>query len=193
MENFDIEKLERKNIYKTPEGFFSAAQEQVLQRTLAPAGHIIPLPAQNVLERKNKNSWRYVTAAAIAAVFGAGFFYSTLNEEKEPEVQQAVAVDIEPAQKTEVPIQAALAEAQVTANEKQEVSDLTTSAVTHPTNERHQRLGIAKKEPVKHQPVYNAGYTTEKKADEVISELPKEDVLMLAAEAEPDVYLELYN
>lgn len=82
MKNFDIEKLERKNVYKTPENFFAAMQENVLKQTVhkeiaapvsKPAGRVIPM----------KTNWVYAAAAAIAMIFGITFFMNNNSGNEE--------------------------------------------------------------------------------------------------------------
>ena len=69
MKNLDIEKLERKNIYKTPDGFFEKMQQKVLQ-DVQPIPHIEAKKEGRVV----KMNWVYAAAAAITMFFGITFF-----------------------------------------------------------------------------------------------------------------------
>lgn len=77
MKNFDIEQLQRKNIYKTPDDFFSKMQENVLQKTVQKKT-IIPEKPETKVIRLNTRVW-YSIAASIALILGLGFFINTLS------------------------------------------------------------------------------------------------------------------
>ncbi len=70
MENLDIEKLERKNIYQLQDDVIEKMQEKVLERTL-------PLKQGKII----KLNWIYSAAAAISLLFGLTFFIN--NDQKE--------------------------------------------------------------------------------------------------------------
>ena len=63
MKDFDIEKLKRENIFKTPDGFFEDMQKKVLQETL-------PVKKGNIINLR----WAYSAAAAIALLVGVSTF-----------------------------------------------------------------------------------------------------------------------
>ena len=69
MKNLDIEKLERKNIYKVPDGFFEQMQSQILNKTQ---------PKQNA--KIIKLNWVYAAAAAITLFFGITFVINQNNQ-----------------------------------------------------------------------------------------------------------------
>lgn len=72
MKNLDIEKLERKNIYKVPDGFFEQMQSQILNKTQ---------PKQNA--KIIKLNWVYAAAAAITLFFGITFVINQNNQKEE--------------------------------------------------------------------------------------------------------------
>lgn len=79
MKEFDIEKLNRKNIFKTPDGFFEEMQNKVLQETkTASRGSIVNL------------KWVYGAAAAVALLFGITFFIN-LNSASETQLVSQIA------------------------------------------------------------------------------------------------------
>ncbi|MGA9212632.1 hypothetical protein [Kaistella sp.] len=63
MKEFDIEKLKRENVFKTPDGFFEDVQNKVLQGT-------IPVSQGRII----KLNWVYGAAAAIALFIGVAVF-----------------------------------------------------------------------------------------------------------------------
>lgn len=70
MKNFDIEQLERKNIYKTPDNFFASMQENVLKQAVhGPVKEITRSEAKIIPMRTN---WLYAGAAALALLLGLG-------------------------------------------------------------------------------------------------------------------------
>ncbi len=187
MKNFDVEKLERKNIYKTPDNFFAKVQENVLSQT-----------TEIKQERKEgkviKMNWTYAAAAAVAMIFGVGLF---INQEKEtgifateetapkslssgvmnsesvnkPVIEEAVALqtleeDIITVQKLEQP---------KTVVVEEEVSPKTIAAAK-----------TAKpSEP-------EVSEYSETQIDQIISDFPTADFAVLGNNVEQDVYLDLY-
>lgn len=79
MKNFDIENLERKNIFTTPDNFFDKVQENVLRETV----HLqkdIKIPEAKPA-KVFKLNWVYAAAAAFAMIFGLGYFLNSNNTE----------------------------------------------------------------------------------------------------------------
>ena len=66
MKEFDIEKLKRENIFKTPAGFFEDMQNKVLQE-------VAPVQRGNII----KLNWAYGAAAAIALLIGVSVFFNS--------------------------------------------------------------------------------------------------------------------
>ena len=76
----NIDNLDKKNIYKTPEPFFDKMQNNVLEKTIG--AKVIPLKNNN---KKQKNKlWWY--AAAVLLVAGLGSFLSINMEKNSTEI-----------------------------------------------------------------------------------------------------------
>lgn len=75
MKNFDIEKLERKNFYKTPTNFFEKVQENVLNETVFKENKVVELQPQ----RKQNLNWIYA-AATLVFIFGGLFIFNQYSE-----------------------------------------------------------------------------------------------------------------
>ncbi|MDO4224646.1 MAG: hypothetical protein Q4C75_02000 [Bergeyella zoohelcum] len=73
MKNIDIEQIERKNNYKTPENFFQEMQDNVLRQTIAEKPHQTKI-------YQLKSYWAYGVAASLLLVFGLVFFINQPNE-----------------------------------------------------------------------------------------------------------------
>lgn len=84
MNNFDLEELERKEIYKVSDSFFKEVQENVLQRTIE-----LEKSKEKSLPRKGRIipvsfNWSYA-AAALVALLGLGVILKlNLNPQDEP-------------------------------------------------------------------------------------------------------------
>ncbi|QOW11092.1 hypothetical protein Q73A0000_12360 [Kaistella flava (ex Peng et al. 2021)] len=66
MKDFDIEKLERENVFKMPDGFFEDMQNKVLLET-------VPVKQGKII----KLNWAYGAAAAVALIVGVTVFVNS--------------------------------------------------------------------------------------------------------------------
>ena len=209
MKNFDIENLERKNIFTTPDNFFDKVQENVLRETVHLQKDI------KIAEAKAfKLNWVYAAAAALAMIFGLGYFLNSNNTEVS--VPSTVA-NVEQNKVVEKPSTPAVAPVQ-------SVADLNeTGAVTEPSNQnltfaqtnnpkveaRVQSRNIETEMTPKIVATY-AGPKTEAKTmvktaaitsaapdealmDEVLSSFTYAELKEASKNTEQDVYLDLYN
>ncbi len=179
MKPFDIEKLERKNIFRDQEPDFSAMQQQVLQQVQAP----IPL-------KSRPKVWLYSAAAAVVVLFGLGFLITMPADSSAPQLAQQQP-------ETAAPVRTA-AIATVETPEAQALElleeDLTQVQNTHPT---HSSVSHANYTPAKHkeqpQAAPPAVRKTEQQVDQILAGFTRADLADLANNAEQDVYLDLYN
>lgn len=88
MKNFDIENLERKNIFRTPDHFFDEIQKNVLQET------VYKQDKEVKSGKVFKLNWAYAAAAAMAMIFGITYFIGN-DEEVQPTKTLAVANKVE--------------------------------------------------------------------------------------------------
>lgn len=199
MKNFDIEQLERKNIYKAPEDFFAGMQENVLKQTVRqtqtaetakPEAKIIPM----------KTNWIYVAAAALALLLGVGFFIKNMNAA--PENAQPTAANT---LKTETPItQTEEAEQpQLIASEVQKPEETVTQDLTFEKTEYQ----TVRREPQQVTQVKSFASVTEKPkaapskservkredVDQILTSFTSSELAEMSKDAEMDVYLDLYN
>ncbi|MDY0929852.1 hypothetical protein [Chryseobacterium sp. CFBP8996] len=101
MKDFDLEKLERKNIYKMPDNMFESIQDRVLSKVndfdleKLERKNIYKIPEnmfENIQEKVLseikadqkapifKMNWGYAAAASLALIFGATFMYESNSD-----------------------------------------------------------------------------------------------------------------
>lgn len=182
MKNLDIEKLERKNIYKAPDDFFTQMQMKVLQET-APQkpGKII------------KMNWAYATAAAIALLFGITFFVTQSNGDL-----QSNTIDNQLANSRE-----STGIGSLSANEPKVEARTAYKTLENDLTNVVAENQIENKAPVNVTEQITVKYINPKKAvapqnpevqvDQILANFTSAELADLGKNAEQDVYLDLYN
>ena len=180
MENLDIDKLERKNVYKVPENFFAEMQQKVLAETT-------PKKEAKIF----KLNWAYSAAAAVALIFGISFFVmQNENGVEASKVQNAMAnntsntSDIEKEQqKAEAAIAYKTFEEDLTSvtenNQKEEQGPIAqVSAKTNSESAPNKKEITA---------------TPEVQVDQILANFTSTELAAVAKNTEQDIYLDLYN
>ncbi|MBP7173181.1 MAG: hypothetical protein KBA33_03800 [Cloacibacterium sp.] len=168
----DIEKLERKTPYKTPDNFFEEVQERVLQETV-----------NKKSPKRFSLNFAWATAAAIALVFGLGFFFN-LNKQETPTLvqnttaNQQVTKTLEPAI-TQPNIEPITEEDQIIEEIKTVEQNLTSVTKTNP-NKQQQTITVSDTK-------------SSVNIDELLSSMSQEEISELSRMSEQDIYLDLYN
>lgn len=210
MKEFDIEKLERKNIYTTPENLFDNIQAKVLSGvndfdleklerkniyTVSEnvfediQGHVI----NKIFPRKKapvfKINWAYAAAASLALVFGATFVFS--DDSSLDEAGMAVAYTAssrQPETDTEMAYETLK-------------SDLTSVENDHQITQSQK----SNKSVVQNEPQVKAGNSTAPETGKTVSKqnevqmndyldsFSNSEISELASNSTQDVYLDLYN
>lgn len=178
MKHLDIEQLERKNIYKTPDHFFEKIQENVMKDFSENQNQQKPQ-----IGRKSYGSWWYA-AASLVLLAGAAWVFSSIPSEeannivRNNDVQEAInpPTQIQNTPKPETENYIALA------------NDLTIAA------EAHQK----EKQPatkIKEIPDQRAEitFTGAQQIEQILDVLTAEEIASLAQNTEQDIYLDLYN
>lgn len=180
MKEFDIEKLERKNIYKVPDDMFSSIQERVMNDVKA-----------NKKAPIFKLNWVYAVAASLALIFGVTFVYnSDQNQDttKESGVTEANYAKNDQAPKTESEIAYETLKSdlssventdQIVENKKNRTSEYS------PDNETENITKPQIKKPAPKQ--------TDVKMNEYLDSFSNTEIAELAKNSTEDVYLDLYN
>ena len=181
MENLDIEKLERKNIYKLPDDAFEKMQVNVLQETFPPKkGKII------------KMNWIYSAAAAVTLLFGLSFFINNDPQSTEnvmmgqtsPKEESSVATVSLPIDK-EVKEYNEKNSKELVPENNEEILNTKKSkslAVSNPNEVRTSKSTSNKKIQSAEIPM-----------DQIIASFTSADLADLGKNTEQDIYLDLYN
>ncbi len=180
MKDFDIEKLERKNIYKVPDYLFENIQENVMKDVRA-----------NKKAPVFRLNWGYAAAASLALIFGATFVFNSNNEtSKDSGSTQTAYVANSPEKKTESQI----------AYETLK-SDLTSVESNNQTieSEGNQR-SLAKENKTekistgtKIQTMKPVSKENENQMNAYLDSFTNSEISELASNSTQDVYLDLYN
>lgn len=182
MKDLDIEKLERQNIYKVPEGFFDEMQQNVFQKiTPHKTGKIIKL------------NWAYSAAAAIALLFGITFFINQNNKDAQTENQKITSVEME-SKSTNTNVQSAQPKKEAVVAYQTLEKDLTNAVATNQKeNTDLNTVNVSNKGINEKQDIVSANPNTEKQVDQILANFSSAELADLGKNTEQDVYLDLYN
>lgn len=182
MKEFDIEKLERKNIYTVPENLFENIQERVMNDIK---------PEQKASAPVFKLNWMYAAAASLALIFGVTFIFNSNNgsEDNSPNSKEAYANH-----KGEATTEGELAyetlkrdltsienNNQIVGNQKNNTSFTVKSE------------GGSEKETVSQKTVKPVTKKEETRMNEYLDSFSNSEIAELASNSTQDVYLDLYN
>lgn len=176
MKEFDIEKLERKNIYKVPDNLFENIQGKVMSEVKT--------------EKKApiiKMNWVYAVAAAIALIFGITFVVNPGNDSTENAANSANTYASNDNQaKTESELAYETLKADLTSvennNQKVENQESKNTAFTQETPTEKVTTAV---KPVSKQ--------EETQMNEYLDSFTNSEISELASNSTQDVYLDLYN
>lgn len=210
MKEFDIEKLERKNIYTVPEDLFENLQGRVLsglkteidlekleRKNIYAVSENVYEDVQNqvinkLFPRKKapvfKLNWAYSAAAAIALIFGATFVFNMNNETDDIQNSNAsyVANSDEPKKESEVAYETLKSDLTSVENNNQKTTDQSESK------------SFAREESDKVQKtvtpaVQSVSKKEESQMNDYLDSFSNSEISELASNSTQDVYLDLYN
>lgn len=208
MKEFDIEKLERKNIYTVPENLFENIQGKVLsglndfdlekleRKNIYTVSENMYDDVQNhvinkVISRKQapvfRLNWAYAVAASLALIFGATFVFTSDNEATKANGDENVTYAVnEPKTESEIAYETLQSDLTSVENNDQKVEA------------QNDNKSIAKKETGKQQkteaqPVKSASKKQETQMNEYLDSFTSSEISELASNSTQDVYLDLYN
>ncbi len=170
MKNLDIEKLERKNIYKVPDGFFEQMQSQILNKTQ---------PKQNA--KIIKLNWVYAAAAAITLFFGITF---VINQNNQEEVMTQVSNGEN---------KGATNSLSTNKMENKETVALRILEEDLPANQKENEkpITIAEKQPKRENKIIPQN--TEIQVEQILANFTSAELADVGKNTEQDIYLDLYN
>ncbi|MCS3867482.1 hypothetical protein J3D55_000398 [Chryseobacterium ginsenosidimutans] len=210
MKDFDLEKLERKNIYKVPENLFENIQGKVLSGLndfdleKLERKNIYTVPEnlfeniqenvlKNVLPAKKapifKMNWAYAAAASLALIFGATFVFNN-DHANGTENSQAEYTSNTSETKTEGEIAYETLKSDLTSveNNNQTVENQIDDKSYAQDNGAGKAITETKAETVK--PVKKQN---EAQVNEYLDSFSNSEISELASNSTQDVYLDLYN
>ncbi|NML58300.1 hypothetical protein [Chryseobacterium cheonjiense] len=209
MKEFDIEKLERKNIYTVPENLFENIQGKVIsglnefdlekleRKNIFRVSESMYEDVQNhvvskVILRKRapifKLNWAYAAAASLALIFGATFVYNSANEATKENSSSKVAYvanTTEPKTESEIAYETLQSDLTSVKNNDQTVvnqSDNKVFAQEKPKKERKTAVQAVK-----------STKKQETRMNEYLDSFTSSEISELASNSTQDVYLDLYN
>jgi len=209
MKDFDLEKLERKNIYSFPENMFENIQDKVLsgveefdleqlerKNIYQVSDNIFENVQANVMnavsEKRNapifKLNWAYAAAASLALIFGSAFLYNSYPDSKENNTSEANIASHIPEPKKESEIAYETLQSDLTSVEK--------NNQTIDSQENQQIKAVAyvpEKTDAKPQTVKPVSKKAEAQMTEYLDSFSNSEIAELANNSTQDVYLDLYN
>lgn len=192
MKNFDIEKLERKNIYTAPDNFFEKMQNNVIEKAIRNQPQIEEVSRTS--GKVVKMNWWYAAAASVAVIFGTLFF---MNGEG-AQANTAIATNNAPAKNIET-LSAELENVDQTPKETSENYKLLVSDIEEvEKNESaptQNNVAITKVSPAKATKIEKSTPNVvqkEKQIEQMLEGLSEADISALAKNADQDIYLDLY-
>jgi len=208
MKEFDIEKLERKNIYTVPENLFENIQGKVLsglndfdlekleRKNIYTVSENMYDDVQNhvinkVISRRQapvfRLNWAYAVAASLALIFGATFVFTSDNEATKANGDENVAYAVnEPKTESEIAYETLQSDLTSVENNDQKV-------VAQNDNKSIAKKETGKQQKTEAQPVKSASKKQETQMNEYLDSFTSSEISELASNSTQDVYLDLYN
>lgn len=177
MKEFDIEKLERKNIYKVPDDLFANIQSHVMNEVKA-----------NKKAPVFKLNWMYAAAASLALLFGVTYVFNSDNDSFKDGLNSKTYAVNEKQPKTESERAYETLEADLTSveNNNQTVSNQKSKTASYPSKTGNENVAAPK--------TIQAGTKKEEtKMNEYLDSFSNSEISELASNSTQDVYLDLYN
>ena len=180
MKEFDIEKLKRENIFKTPDGFFEDMQKKVLQET-------IPVKQGKVI----KLNWAYSAAAAVALLVGVSVVMNSDPAVEGQSMTQIVPLDDRPATYT---LSEVKPETQEVVALKILEEDLTSVAQIHQTRSTEpSNISTNRSASFANKKEQKTTQNPEVQVDQILADFTSAELATVGRNTEQDIYLDLYN
>lgn len=177
MKEFDIEKLERKNIYKVPDNFFENIQEKVMNDV-----------KENTKAPIFKLNWVYAVAASLALIFGISFVFNQ-NNDSTKEVGNSGATYAAntqaPKNESEIAYETLKSDLTSVENNNQIVASQNSRNFVSQKNETKKEATPKIAKPVSKK--------TETQMNEYLDSFSNSEISEFASNSNQDIYLDLYN
>ncbi|GEJ45036.1 MULTISPECIES: hypothetical protein [unclassified Chryseobacterium] len=180
MKEFDIEKLERKNIYTVPENLFENIQENVMNdiKTSKKAPVF-------------KLNWMYAAAASLALIFGATYVFNSDNDSADQTLNSKtayVANNGEPKTESELAYETLKSDLTSVENNNQTVENQKNNNIY--ASESVNKTEKATETP---KPVKTVNKKEETRMNDYLDSFSNSEIAELASNSTQDVYLDIYN
>lgn len=182
MKNFDLDKIENRQLYEMPKEFYEKIQENVLEQTIA-KNNIV------ALNPRTKLNWVFAAAASLAILFGGTYFFQNedTNENKLLTSRQTKAENIEP--KNTLVKNSEFNVVQNFAEPTENRNIVSPTKIDNRTEAFAKKPILAKTENKK--PIKIS--KSEDQIDFLLENFTEEEMATLAKNSDNDVYLDLYN
>lgn len=209
MKDFDIEKLERKNIYTVPDDLFENLQDRVLsgvsdfdlekleRKNIYAVSEDMYENVQNhvintVFPRKKapvfKLNWAYAIAASIALIFGTTFIFNSDDEptnKNDDSNASYVATSQEPKAESEIAYETLKSDLTSVENNNQKVAKQSDTKVSAPVKAENEQKTVT--------PTVKSTKQSAIQMSEYLDSFSNSEISELASNSTQDVYLDLYN
>ncbi len=210
MKDFDLEKLERKNIYKVPENLFESIQGKVMSELndfdleKLERKNIYTVPEnlfENIQERVLneikvekkapifKLNWAYAAAASLALIFGATFVLNNDDSNNADTPTHFATNDQGHKKESEVAYETLQSDLTSVENNNQTVGNQENKKSFY-TNDN---ANIETTSETKTQTVKPVKKQTETQMNEYLDAFSNSEISELASNSTQDVYLDIYN
>ena len=180
MKEFDIEKLERKNIYTVPDNLFQNIQENVMNDIKASKKAPV-----------FKLNWMYAAAASLALIFGATYVFNSDNDSPEQILNSKTAYAAnDGAPKTESELAYETLKSDLTSIEN---NDQTVENQKNNNVYASKSVNETKKTAETPEPVKTVKKKEETRINEYLDSFSNSEIAELASNSTQDVYLDIYN
>ena len=180
MKEFDIEKLERKNIYTVPDNMFENIQENVMNdiKTSKKAPVF-------------KLNWMYAAAASLALIFGATYVFNSDNGSTQKELNSETTYTAntkEPKTEGELAYETLKSDLTSVENNNQTVEN-------QKSNNTYAYKSVSETEKTidTPKPVKTVKKKEETRMNEYLDSFSNSEIAELASNSTQDVYLDIYN
>lgn len=187
---FNLDNLEKKNIYTVPDDFFAQMQRNVFDKIEEAAEEETPvlIPA-----RKSRTRWYYAAAASLAILL-SGFWMFRSYEDSSAGQPATVS---QPSDLAAIPMTTETPEAPST-HESENYADYTelleaAPDLEEPAAPKTEKVHFAKQTTSRPYAKTRPVSANVSPAEEIMADLPLEEVRMLVDQSTPDVYLNLYQ
>ena len=180
MKEFDIEKLERKNIYTVPDNMFENIQEKVLND--------IKTSKQAPVFKLN---WMYAAAASLALIFGATYVFNSDNDSAEQTLNtktEYAANNGEPKTDSELAYETLKSDLTSVENNNQTVENQKGKDIYASKGGE-----VTEKVSETPKPVKATSKKEEIQMNEYLDSFSNSEIAELASNSTQDVYLDIYN